>query len=365
MTRGECSLRVAPGPARPAAAAPVAATRCGVADPFGERAAVAQRLQMDLLGVRFRFEATNRALLGIVKRAYQRLPSHRFAGAAPIVTVRLIATVDDPGLRWREPPPLRTVAGGGLVAGTMDAANFAVLTPAARTGLVAVSSRMRHFDYHARYELLEFAVFTLAARVQSLVPLHAACLGARGRAVLLLGDTGAGKSTLALHGLLGGLEFTSEDSSFVCPARMLVTGVANFVHVRTDALALIEDPSVRTRIRRSPVIRRRSGVDKFEIDVRGALPARAGAIDDRRGRLPVAAAGAARGAAAAAERRARCGAPRRDPAIRRRPARLAALRRQPGGRRMRGVAPRHRRGVGRRRAPAARRGMNMPAGAWA
>lgn len=270
MSRGESPARGVLRPPTPVAQARAARTKRGIVDPFGERAASTHRLHLELLGATFRFEAANRALLALVKHAYQRLPSHRFDAVAPSVTVRLIATADDAAARWRTPPPVRTVAGGGVVAGTVDAANFAVLTPAARSGLVAISPRMLRFDYHARYELLEFAVFTLAARVQSLVPLHAACLGAHGRAVLLVGDAGAGKSTLALHGLLAGLDFTSEDSSFVSPARSLVTGVANFVHVRTDALALVEDARARERLRRSPVIRRRSGVDKFEIDARRA-----------------------------------------------------------------------------------------------
>jgi serine kinase of HPr protein (carbohydrate metabolism regulator) len=53
--------------------------------------------------------------------------------------------------------------------------------------------------YLTRYELIEFAVFTLAQRVQGLVPLHAACVGRAGRGLLLMGGSGAGKSTLALH----------------------------------------------------------------------------------------------------------------------------------------------------------------------
>ena len=36
------------------------------------------------------------------------------------------------------------------------------------------------------------AVFTLAARVQQLVPLHAACVGLKGRGVLIMGASGAG-----------------------------------------------------------------------------------------------------------------------------------------------------------------------------
>jgi hypothetical protein len=58
---------------------------------------------------------------------------------------------------------------------------------------------MLRFPYHARYELIEFAVFTLAARAQGLVPLHAACVGEEGRGLLLMGESGAGKSTASLH----------------------------------------------------------------------------------------------------------------------------------------------------------------------
>src|SRR3546814_14776308 len=51
---------------------------------------------------------------------------------------------------------------------------------------------------------------------------------------------------------------------------MLATGVANFLHVRADALDGIEDVAARRWIARSPVIPRRSGVEKFEVDLRRA-----------------------------------------------------------------------------------------------
>src|SRR3546814_6805027 len=51
---------------------------------------------------------------------------------------------------------------------------------------------------------------------------------------------------------------------------MLATGVANFLHVRADALDGIEDVAARRWIASSPVIRRRSGVEKFEVDLRRA-----------------------------------------------------------------------------------------------
>jgi hypothetical protein len=128
---------------------------------------------------------------------------------------------------------------------------------------------MLRFSYHTRYELIEFAVFTLAARAQRLVPLHAACVGRGDRGILLVGPSGSGKSTVALHCLLNGLDFLSEDSVFVAPNTMLATGVANFLHVRTDSLDWLGRSRVAAAIRKSPVIRRRSGIEKFEVNLRG------------------------------------------------------------------------------------------------
>jgi hypothetical protein len=167
-----------------------------------------------------------------------------------------------------ETPPVRTQSGAGLLSGVMDASNYVVLSPAQRRGLVVASQDMLSRPYHLRYELIEFAVFTLAARGIGLVPLHGACVGRQGRGVLLLGASGSGKSTLALHSLLQGLDFLAEDAVFVQPESLLATGVANYLHVQGDVLRGVEDGGARRWIGQSPVIRRRSGVEKFEADLR-------------------------------------------------------------------------------------------------
>jgi hypothetical protein len=71
-----------------------------------------------------------------------------------------------------------------------------------------------------------------------------------------------------LHCLLAGLDFLSEDSVFVDPDSMLATGVANFLHVRADSLRWLGRSREAAAIRKSTVIRRRSGVKKFEVDLR-------------------------------------------------------------------------------------------------
>lgn len=245
-----------------------------IADPFRERSHAAKRLRLRLLGARFVFESAHPELLRLVEHAYGALPAQRAMPPGPPLRVQLRLTERASARSRRDavtgqPPPLRTLSGpSGLLCGIMDAANFVLLSPRQRVGLVAVSQNLLSQRYHARYELLEFAVFTLAARALRLVPLHAGCVGRAGRGVLLIGNSGAGKSTLALHCALQGTEFLAEDAVFVDPRTLLASGIPNFVHVRHDSLSLTENAAITARIVRSPVIQRRSGVAKYELDMR-------------------------------------------------------------------------------------------------
>jgi hypothetical protein len=238
------------------------------ADPFGERTpTLSEHLQ--LLGARFQFESNSRQLLHLVETAYGGLPRHRLSDARPLLRVRLQLMSGGPqhSRRRLEPPPLNMISGGGILGGATVGSNFVALSPQEQSALVGISPQMLRFPYHTRYELIEFAVFSLAQRVQRLVSLHAACVGHRGRGVLMMGPSGAGKSTVSLLCLLQGLDFLSEDAVFVAPDSLLATGIANFLHVPANSLGWIERKNAAA-IRRSPVIRRRSGVKKFELDLR-------------------------------------------------------------------------------------------------
>jgi hypothetical protein len=237
------------------------------ADPFHERVPPASRMRMRLLGGEFEFECGSAELRRLVDWAYAGLPRHKLSALAPRLRVRVALA---PRARPRSPiAPLRieTLGGAGMLCGTTSASDFAVVSADHRSALVVVSREMLRFEYHTRYELIEFAVFTLAARSQGLMPLHGACVGGDGRGLLLIGDSGAGKSTASLHCLLRGMDFLTEDSVFVTPDEMLATGIANFLHIRCDSVRSLPASSASV-IRQSPVIRRRSGVEKFEVDLR-------------------------------------------------------------------------------------------------
>jgi len=257
-----------------------------LADPFRERSARMIREPFQLLGGRFRFETNSRELLRVVDSAYAGLPRHRLSEVVPRLRVGLLLSPrgQPRPSRRLEPSTLDMFSTAGFLGGATDSSDFAIIAPQERAALVVVSPKMLRFPYHTRYELIEFAVFTLAARTQGLVPLHAACVGRSGRGILLMGSSGAGKSTVALQCLLQGLDFLSEDAVFVAPDTLRATGIANFLHVRADSLRWIDRDSDAAPIRNSPVIRRRSGVKKFELDLRregyrlAASPPRIGAL---------------------------------------------------------------------------------------
>ncbi|HLY51675.1 MAG TPA: hypothetical protein VKQ31_01575, partial [Steroidobacteraceae bacterium] len=172
-------------------------------DPFGEHRRAAWRFRAQLLGGRFEFETDSRSLLRIVKAAYAGLPPHRLAAPPPRLRVRLALGPAPPqagATRTAEPAAVRPLAGERILCGAPENSTFAAMSPGEGSALIVVAHDMLRHAYHVRYELIEFAVYVLAARRQGLVPLHAGCLGQDGSGLLLIGPSGSGKSTLVLHG---------------------------------------------------------------------------------------------------------------------------------------------------------------------
>jgi len=235
---------------------------------FGFIEAARNRERYRIFGSELTFASDHPDLARLVLAAFARLPGRRVVSSTPRLRVCLRLTADSQTPWTGEPPPMRYFAGAGFVGGAMDASNLALVHPAAGEALICISPRMLRDAYYARYELLEFAVYTLATQALKLAPLHAACVGLGRRGVLLVGGSGAGKSTLALQAAIGGLAFLSEDSTLVAPRTLGASGLAAFVHVRDDSLRFVASAALRRQIRESPVIRRRSGVAKYEVDLR-------------------------------------------------------------------------------------------------
>jgi len=237
-------------------------------DPFLERTSAGRSMDVHVLGAHVRFTSDSTALLNVAAMAYAGLPPHVLPMTPPSLHVELRLAPARDVAAGQEPPLVSMQSGAGFLCGVMDASNYAVLFPEQHRALVVASPDMLENPYYLRYELIEFSVFTLATRALGLAPLHGACVGREGRGALVMGSSGAGKSTLALHSLLRGMDFLSEDAVFVHPQSGMATGVANYLHVQADALRFVEDAGLRRWIEQSPMIRRRSGVEKHEVDLR-------------------------------------------------------------------------------------------------
>ncbi len=236
-------------------------------DPFGERRELGSEVRLQIAGAELVVRSSDRVLIDLAVEAFGSLP--RFATEGAVPDLRLQLTLNDREKSWQnKPPPPTPGSGDGLLCGVVDSGNYAIVDPENRRAIVSVSRAMLHHPHLARYELIEFAVLTLAGRALSLVPLHGACVGLGETGCLLVGATGAGKSTLCLLALSGGLQVLSEDSVFVSPRDLSVFGMPNFLHLRPDALGLLDPGPVRDRVSDSPTIHRRSGVEKFAYDYR-------------------------------------------------------------------------------------------------
>jgi hypothetical protein len=244
-------------------------------DPFGERPARTRVRNARVLGADIHFHSDNAELLALVDEAFAHGPRHRVNGH--VAQLRIDLRLVQASRAAANLPAMRLSGGAGLLHAALDRDNFATVAPAAGSALVVVSRGMLARAHLVRYELIEFAALTLAARAQGLVPLHAACVERAGRGLLLLGDSGAGKSTLSLLATAHGMRVIGEDNVFVAPGTLAATGLANHLHLRDGALHLL-DASWQGILRASARIRRRSGERKLALDLRrrrGALAGRA------------------------------------------------------------------------------------------
>ncbi len=236
-------------------------------DPFGEHIEFCVETSVHIVGVELAVRSTDQVLVDLVVEAFGNLPV--FATEGTVRKLCLQLTINDCKKSWKDkPPPPFLSSADGLLCGVIDSGNFTIIDPENRRALISVSQAMLRHPHLVRYELIELAVLTLVGRALSLVPLHGAYIGFGDAGCLLIGSSGAGKSTLCLLALVDGMEILSEDSVFVSPRDLSVYGIPNFLHLRPDALGFLEPGPIRDRISNSPVIQRRSGIEKFAMDFR-------------------------------------------------------------------------------------------------
>ena len=111
---------------------------------------------------------------------------------------------------------------------------------------------------YLRYHFLETAVLAMLTTLRA-TALHAACVAPYGRGMLLCGDSGAGKSSLAFAGARSGWTYISDDASYLPLDRKdrLVVGNSHQIRFRDSGVQLfpeLEGRSITPRATGKPSI---------------------------------------------------------------------------------------------------------------
>lgn len=147
-----------------------------------------------------------------------------------------------------------------------DADNQALLDLNTFTSFAWVTQAAIGDKCYFRYNFLEKIVYLLLGS-SVVTDLHAACVGRKGRGILLCGDSGAGKSTLAYGCARMGWTYTSDDTSYLINDSVAprVIGHAHRVRFRPEARALFPE------LARHEVQSRMEGKPSIEVSI-SALP---------------------------------------------------------------------------------------------
>lgn len=127
------------------------------------------------------------------------------------------------------------IARPNVLAYVADADNCGEFRTAGKSGWIRVSRGTLSHRIHFRYHFLEALVLTALDTV-AFTPLHAACIGREDRAILLCGDSGAGKSSVAYEAARRGWTFVSDDSVHLARSDGgVLVGNPYKLHLRADA----------------------------------------------------------------------------------------------------------------------------------
>jgi hypothetical protein len=183
------------------------------------------------MGFPLRIETNAEAVLALADRIWSYWePAAIEPGKPPLspATLRIVAEDFDSSL---PPVPAMPRGQGHLVSIVHSAENFAVCDLAGSFAFARLTRDVIRNTSYLRYHFLEPIVWLLIDAAH-LTPLHASCVALDGRAVVLCGDSGAGKTSLAYACARRGWSYLSDDATHIIRERPAVTVAGRPFHIR-------------------------------------------------------------------------------------------------------------------------------------
>jgi hypothetical protein len=177
---------------------------CGVSLPL--------RARYYPMGVPVEIATNSEAVFATAERMWARYPIAPGGGS---ITFRIAVTNQDAAV---PPLPAMPLGQGHLVSIVHGPGNFAVCDLNASFGFAWLTRDVANESAYLRYHFLEPALYVMI-EARYLSPLHASCIALDGRALVLCGDSGAGKTTLAYACAKMGWTYLSDDATHIVRGR--------------------------------------------------------------------------------------------------------------------------------------------------
>lgn len=144
------------------------------------------------------------------------------------------------------PPPPMSRAHENVMARIANPENFYIVDLLQGFSFGWISAAVLSHRSYLRYHFLEAAALTHIANRHS-APVHAACVEWQGRGLMLCGESGAGKSSLAFASARAGWTYVTDDASFLLhdEGGRRVHGNCHMVRMRPSAAELFDEVSGR------------------------------------------------------------------------------------------------------------------------
>jgi len=202
------------------------------------------------------------AVLAAAHESWRRFQIRREHSA---LTIRLGVTG---GLRLGNVPPAPSCRmSGHFLANVADASNFLIADFNEGCAFGWVTRQTVDASRYFRYHMLEAAALGLIAALRA-APIHAACIApSDGRGLLLCGNSGAGKSSLAYAAASAGWTYVCDDASYLLLEEDDCVVVGNCHQFRFRAAGMRLFPELK----HAPVTPRAAGKPAVEVST-AALP---------------------------------------------------------------------------------------------
>lgn len=157
------------------------------------------------------------------------------------------------------PAPTHLFQGSNLLQ-VADADNFYIADLKRGRAMGRITPTAVACSRYLRYFILEGAALAMIASMRA-VAVHGACVRAAGKGVLLCGDSGEGKSTLAYAGARAGWTYVSDDATYIPVDREDRLAVGNCTQVRFRPSGATLFPELAGR----PITPRAAGKPSIEV----------------------------------------------------------------------------------------------------